>query len=193
MSVRTRIIWVFMVVVCIAVGLILASQFALFKQENKNENPDALSDITQKKVPLDYKDYEDWRVACVKTSGQCQMFQRLSTQKRNQVLLMAIVTHIEKEGKKLPVIRFITPIGVELPVGLGFRIDEQKAKNVAFKVCGPGGCIAEFGFNDTLLSNLKKSKNMIITFKLAGQKPISVAVSLKGFSEAFDSLKQSLS
>lgn len=188
-SARKYALWVIMGVLCVGIGLILASQFVFSKEENKNIDPIANADIKQGKAPLDVNDFDDWRVVCAKGGGQCQMFQRISAQKGNQVLLTATVTYIKNKGKETPVLRFIVPMGAQLTAGLGFRIDDQKAKNVPFQVCGPGGCITELAFDNTLVENLKKSKNMIITFKPIGQKPVSIAVSLKGFSQAFDALK----
>lgn len=184
---RKRIIWIAVIAICAGVALALASQFVFSKEKDVYKMANAAH--AQNKASVDEVDFDDWRVACTKDRSQCQMFQRISTQKGKRPLLTAIVTYIGKEGAKVPVMRFVVPMGVRLPAGLGFRIDDQKAQNIPFQICGPGGCITESPFDDAVLANLRKSKNIIISFKLAGQKPLSVAVSLKGFAAAFDNLK----
>lgn len=138
------------------------------------------------------KDYKDWRLVCNKAETQCRIFQRLSLQKDEQLqtLLTASLGAVkDKKGIVLTDMRLTSPIGVVLPLGMVFKVDEGEEVNVNYHVCTPEGCLAEFVLSDDGLKQLKKGTTMSVAYQIAGlPKPVNVGLSLKGFTKAHKEL-----
>ena len=134
-----------------------------------------------------------WEVVCLtEKPDQCRMRQvgTIADGKR------ALVVHIGKlkdykgsDGQTIPAaIRITTPLGTLLREGLKLKIDGGQEQTGIYNVCVPSGCIVSEPITDDFLKQLKKGSVAKMSFSVLQQGPLSVDISLKGFTKAFGAL-----
>ena len=134
-----------------------------------------------------------WEVVCVtEKPDQCRMRQigTIADGKR------ALVVHIGKlkdykgpDGKPVPAaIRITTPLGTLLREGLKLKIDSGPEQTGVYNVCIPSGCIVSEPISDEFLKRLKGGNVAKMSFSVLQQGALSVDISLKGFTKAYDAL-----
>ena len=98
-----------------------------------------------------------WQVSCRTPPGakeeKCALVQSVTAEDRPNVGLTVVFYKAIGEDKKL--LRVVVPLGVLLPTGLGFKIDDQDVGNAPFLKCGKRGCIAEVVLQDEVIKKMK--------------------------------------
>ncbi|MFQ5438207.1 MAG: invasion associated locus B family protein, partial [Paracoccaceae bacterium] len=86
------------------------------------------------------------------------------------------------------------PLGVMLPNGMVFAVDDKKPKQYPFAFCSNVGCVARVGFTALELESLRSGSNGKITIRMINNpgQPIDIGLSLKGFSAAFAALSKKI-
>jgi invasion protein IalB len=84
---------------------------------------------------------------------------------------------------------FILPLGILLPAGMTFNIDDGEKNKLPVRICLPGGCKVRMILNKKLIGALKKGNQATVTF-VGGKtrKQIIVEISLNGFTKAMSAL-----
>jgi invasion protein IalB len=132
-----------------------------------------------------------WRTVCsTEADGKwrCQMVRTVPGPNHKGVLMQMVITRSASE--KGTQAQFLVPLGVHLPAGVEFTPEKSKPLKVAYTSCSAAGCIAPFTMDDALVGQLKAGGKLDVRFLMRDQKPVSVAIDLKGFAEAFDKLTQ---
>lgn len=185
----------------LALGLLLI-QPVVSGAQGTAPAPAPASAIAATKPAMETKDYGDWRLECrsVKDGKKvCNLFQRIVAEekenKKKHMMLEAkagIFSEEGKDGKVKSVTRLllITPLGTLLPAQLTLKLDEEKQVSLPFLVCAPEGCLADFVFEGALLEKIKKGKKLLVAYKRMNSKPITVGVSLNGFSAGLKALAE---
>ncbi|MDR0781923.1 MAG: invasion associated locus B family protein [Pseudomonadales bacterium] len=130
--------------------------------------------------------YDDWTVACVvQAAGKtCAMQQEQHVQQSGQLVLAA---ELRPAGTGVGG-TLVLPFGLALAKGATVQIDEGAVSApLAFSTCVPVGCVVPVSFDAKMLDGLRKG----VAFKIkvvpdGGGDAAQFAVSLKGFSAAFD-------
>lgn len=197
--------WPAMVVAaCLAVGLSGGFSGASAQQA---------ADQQQLPAPVVKATHGDWVVRCQKltvqvskpaaegTAGktdkappetrevqQCGMSQRVFDTKNKKIFLNVVV--LKRTGEKAPPgeIQLVAPLGVFLPGGVGMEIDTKPIGRIGFLSCQPYGCVTVSEITPELLDQLKKGTAANMVIYIAPGQGVPLAVSLKGFSKAFDEL-----
>jgi invasion protein IalB len=78
------------------------------------------------------------------------------------------------------------PPGRLLPSGIKVRIDENEGFTLPYLVCFPQRCIAEANLSQELVDRMKSGGQMTVTSTNFQAKPNPVAITLAGFTAAFD-------
>ncbi len=139
--------------------------------------------------------FEDWTVGCEKPPGEkterCFIYQTVVNKKSNQPVLQMAVGYLPGKAKNddRPAALLTLPLGVALPPGVGFKIDDGKMIRLQFERCVPTGCIAGFPLNNDLLGKLKKGLKVEVRVS-DGQKVVTLPLSLKGFTAGFEALEK---
>jgi invasion protein IalB len=139
--------------------------------------------------------FDDWSMQCLSsTKGKyCGLYQKANGTVDGKSI-PAVVAEVEisktKDGKKLPHLRLITPLGVWLPTNIGFKLDEEKQNVIPFFMCGRTGCMSELTLEPQHVEKLKKGKKLVIGYKLSPKKQVESTLSLKGFAAALDALQK---
>jgi len=77
----------------------------------------------------------------------------------------------------------VVPLGIAIPAGVAFKVDESKQTMMAIEQCTPVGCEAAIKLDAKLLDQFKKGQVLKVGFMIRG-KTLVVPISLKGFSGA---------
>ncbi len=141
----------------------------------------------------DGQEFKDWSARCETPKGaeqeRCYIFQRLVTKKDDGYLpvLHVLVGYITADGK--PGLFATVPLGVSLPQGLQIRVDGGEPIRFGYSHCNNQGCLGALALSDDLIAKMKAGKEAMITFHAGTEQPVSIRVSLKGFTAGFNALR----
>lgn len=150
------------------------------------QNQDAQSELVK-------EEHGDWQIICFNVGeteeNQCRMYQLLTNADGAAVAELNVI-NLENAAQAAAGVNFITPLGTLLTAQAGMRIDEGPVKRYPFGWCEQSGCISRFGLTEEELDELKKGNKayMTLTAFNAPQNPITLEVSLKGFTAGWDAL-----
>lgn len=134
--------------------------------------------------------FQDWMLRCQPASQSrpktCVLTQSLVSNEDGRKVLQITVGRFGEEQLLGAVIA--VPIGVRLPPGLSFWVDDSEARRIRFERCDPGSCQAQLKVNDELLKSLQAGLIGHVTFQNGIGQPITINFSLKGFTAAFKAL-----
>ncbi|MCW8881378.1 MAG: invasion associated locus B family protein [Sedimenticola sp.] len=136
--------------------------------------------------------FGDWGKRCEtpKEGGDevCFIFQQLKVKENNQTILF-VTMGIAPNGKG-PVMVLTTPLGVALQAGMQLQVGEEgEPIRAAYNLCLTNGCRASLLLDEKLLEAMKGGEKLFVAFANAQGKGIKLAVSLKGFTDASNSLQ----
>ena len=88
-----------------------------------------------------------------------------------------------------------TPLETFLPTGLGWSVgDAEEMRVEGFRMCAVIGCVARIGFSAEEIDAMKRGThaNIVIAPFVAVDQPVTIRVSLLGFTAALDDLQARL-
>lgn len=136
----------------------------------------------------------DWEIHCQKGTDNCVMLQLANNTEGKRSLLIQIqrVAGIPpQDGVKIAgSITVTVPLGVFLNTGLGAKIDSKQLGGLPFNYCVDTGCVAEAPLTEETVGRMKKGSTAVFSFNLITRGRIDVPVSLRGYTKAFNSLKE---
>ncbi|RLL70930.1 invasion associated locus B family protein [Paenirhodobacter hankyongi] len=138
------------------------------------------------------KTFDDWALQCVHTedgNDPCQMYQLLKDEKGNNVADISMVA-LTGSAKAVAGATIMTPLETLLTQGVTLKIDTNEARSYPFTFCAPVGCFARVGLTAEELAAFKKGNKVSMTVVpvAAPDHPVTVAISLKGFTAAYDAV-----
>ncbi len=147
------------------------------------EQPAAPEIVTEK--------FGDWEKRCTADQTNCFIYQLARDQAGNPVAEVTIVTLPEGDSA-LAGATIVTPLGTLLNAGLIIQVDSGQARKYDYGWCTRSGCFARFGLEADYITNLKRGNRAIMQLASvsAPERPITLNVSLTGFTAAFDSLPE---
>jgi invasion protein IalB len=171
----------------VLLGALLLPSRAPVSAAGKDSKPAAA------KPGMETKDFEDWRLQCAKTPqggrANCRIYQRIVLQQGKAPVLAAFVIIAKINDKPVPVMKVVTPLGVDLSAGVAMKVDEEKQVNLPYQVCLPGGCIARLAPDSDFLGKLRHGQKFLAGFRRAQVAQTSTfSLSLKGFGKALAAL-----
>ena len=133
--------------------------------------------------------FKDWTVRCEKPAEDmpdtCFIYQTLVNEQQEPVLQM-VVGYLGRDAQ--PVVIFTAPLGVALRPGVGVKVDQADIFKLPYDRCGPQGCIAGGPLSDQHIQAFKNGvKSQIVLHD--GRQPISLEISLSGFTAGFNALR----
>ena len=141
--------------------------------------------------------FGDWAVRCDMVPGAdgaasskvCHAFIEIAAKETNKrVLLVGIGPRPNEDGYFLLA---VAPLGLVLPKGIGFKVDEGEGFAVPFFTCIPQGCQTSVPLDDARVKEIRSGKALTVHVMDMQRGEISIPVSLSGVSAALDSLKGS--
>lgn len=137
--------------------------------------------------------YGDWQLRCLKTqdgSDPCEIYQLLKDANGNSVAEVTMLA-LPDGGQAAAASTIVVPLETLLPRQLQVAIDANKPKFYPFTFCTPVGCFSRIGFTADEIEGLKKGTKATVSVvpMVAPDKLVSVDISLKGFTDAYDAVK----
>lgn len=132
------------------------------------------------------RSFKDWTATCPTADTQhplCFIMQNLALKKTGKRILSVRVGPLSGNGQ--PMLLVTVPLGVFLPAGIELSIDGANAKRVDYQFCNAEGCSAVIALSPGALERLKAGRQARVVFEDARERPISVPVSLLGFTAAY--------
>lgn len=156
-----------------------------------------VAEDTESQIGKDFikEEFDDWDILCtIVAEGKkpnCRLYQVLEDENGGAVAELSIIALSEKAQAEAGV-NFVSPLGTLLTSQVSLRIDSGQVKRYPFGWCEAQGCVARFGLTKPELGNLKKGNKAIFTIAAAAapKNPLVLTVSLKGYTAAWDALKE---
>lgn len=129
----------------------------------------------------------NWRVNCdgEGEARRCTVLQNLvADQGQGQQRLLTVM--IQPGADAAPALLLALPHGLFLPAGVQMQIDKGEAQKLVIQTADQNGSYAGTALDAALIERLKQGSALDITFQSAQQQPVTVPVTLAGFSKAFE-------
>jgi len=78
------------------------------------------------------------------------------------------------------------PLGMLLPFGVSWQIDEAKPVRVPYILCDPMSCSTQLVINEQYVNSLKKGNKLKLTAKNQKSQDVTIEITLAGFTAAYD-------
>lgn len=133
--------------------------------------------------------FGDWQVRCAPEGNECFMYQLALDAEKNPVAEVSILK-LPEEAEADAGVTVVTPLGTLLPQGVAVQIDGGENRQYPFAWCSQVGCFSRFGLNRPSIDAMKRGKSGSLTLHAiaAPEQPVRLALSLTGFTAAYDSL-----
>ncbi|MEP2532521.1 invasion associated locus B family protein [Shimia sp.] len=133
----------------------------------------------------------DWDLQCAKDGPEprpCRMYQLLKDNQGNAVVEITLYKLKQPAGDAVAGATVIVPLETLLTGQLTMSVDGQNTKRYPFSFCNPVGCFARIGLSQTDIDSLKAGNvsDLSVVPAIAPDQVVSAAMSLKGFTKAYD-------
>lgn len=149
--------------------------------------------------PFEAAVHNDWSIMCERTDAveatNCEMYQLLRDASGSPIAEISVVA-LPFGAEFAAGATITTPLETFLPTGMGWHIGSAEDMRVEpFRVCTVVGCIVRMGLNVEDIDAMKAGAQATITIApfVQIEQPIEIAVSLSGFTAAYDDLQTRLS
>jgi invasion protein IalB len=136
-------------------------------------------------------DANPWAVNCSSGSAnselQCQVSQNLTEAKTGQRVLTVTVRRDSSNGSLAMLLAL--PHGLFLPSGASYQIDQGQKTVIAIQTSDQNGAYAATPLSPELVKAMKSGTNLNIGMESVTRKPVTIPVSLAGFTAAIAKLE----
>ncbi|PBB22776.1 invasion associated locus B family protein [Mesorhizobium sp. WSM4311] len=136
-------------------------------------------------------DANAWAVNCSSGSAtnelQCQVSQTLTEAKTGQRVLTVTVRRDNANGSSAMLLAL--PHGLFLPSGVSYQVDQGQKIVIAIQTSDQNGAYAATPLSPELLKTMKSGTNLNISMESVTRKPVTIPVSLAGFTTAIAKLE----
>lgn len=133
--------------------------------------------------------FGDWQIRCAPDGNECFMYQLALDAQKNPVAEVSILK-LPEAAEADAGVTIVTPLGTLLPQGVVLQVDAGEKRQYPFAWCSQVGCFARFGLTKPAIDGMKRGKGGTISLVsiAAPQTPVTLNLSLSGFTAAYDSL-----
>ena len=141
--------------------------------------------------------YGEWELRCIKAEvmkdEECRVFNFLVDQDGNTIAQLDM-QFLATGGKAVAGVDIATPLGSLLTAQVVLKIDAGKAKRYPYTWCDQQGCYARFGMTQEEIEAMKRGAkaNVIISSVAAPDQPLSMDLSLSGFTAVWNAIAPQL-
>lgn len=148
-----------------------------------------LEGAVQELPDSEVRQYKDWAVQCrqPESAGSkiCVMFQR-QVLEDGRTLLVTTVRKTADETDSVATLQL--PLGVLLEPGVSISVDDGDTRVLPYRLCNTNGCLVTFALNEQMKTAFTKGEAAQVVVTAANEEPITVRISLNGFSAALNTL-----
>jgi invasion protein IalB len=132
-----------------------------------------------------------WSVRCASASREapleCAMEQNAVLSKTGQTVVSVNIR--VPSDTHAPIFLVQLPLGLNLPGGAKFQVDDGKATELELQTCENRGCYASTPLAPEVITALKSGKQMKVSFQTLNKETISIPMPLTDFASAYDKIK----
>lgn len=138
--------------------------------------------------PSEEKLFKDWTVRCypVASPTPCEMLELRVAKKSGQRVLGLLFAYMP--ARDAHILQISVPLGVSLANGLVVNADPYKSGVLKFRRCDQMGCYVETAVGNDIIAQMAKGSKGQIGIVTVDGRPINLAFSMDGFSEAHAAL-----
>jgi invasion protein IalB len=141
--------------------------------------------------PANAAPHPGWAARCSSASREapleCAIEQTAVLSKTGQLIVLVNI-HVASDTHA-PVAFVQLPLGLNLPVGATFQVDDGKVIDLQIQTCENRGCYASTPIAPELLATLKSGKQLKVSFQNLAKETITVPIPLTDFAVAYDKIK----
>jgi invasion protein IalB len=132
-----------------------------------------------------------WAVRCTSASREapleCAMEQTAVLSKTGQLIVLVNIR--VPSDTRVPVAMVQLPLGLNLPGGAKFQVDDGKAADLQIQTCENRGCYAGAAIATDVLAALKSGKELKVSFQNLAKETITIPMPLTDFATAYEKIK----
>jgi invasion protein IalB len=132
-----------------------------------------------------------WAARCSSPSREapmeCAMEQQAVQSKTGQ--LIALVNIRVPGDTHTPIAAVQLPLGLNLPAGAKFQVDDGKVVDLQIQTCEARGCFAGGPIAPDLLAAMKSGKQLKLSFQNLAKETMTIPMPLADFAAAYDKIK----
>lgn len=134
--------------------------------------------------------FNDWEQRCVGETNECVLFQVANNDLGRPAAEFSMVK-LTGSTNAVAGVTAVFPLGVVLPEGVVFRVDQGRAQQFQYSFCVETGCVTRFALNQGQIDAMKAGANLTLTVSAinVAENPIPLTISLAGFTAAYDALE----
>ncbi|WP_338723863.1 invasion associated locus B family protein [Devosia sp. XK-2] len=180
-------------VASVAVAALMLSPMASFAQEATTEQPaaeapapadgSATQDVAE---AVDSLASQNWLKVCDPLpDGQKACLMRQVVLANGQFLGSFLLRDDPGQESRLLAVAAV-PLGVLLPFGLTWQIDNAKPVRVPYMLCDVQSCSTQLVINEQYVNSLKRGNKLTLTAKNRQNQDLSIEINLAGFTATYD-------
>jgi len=136
----------------------------------------------------------DWDVVCAQSNDENCVIRQIGKNAQGNDVMVVTVRSLDgvkaDNGQDVPAaIDVVAPLGVALRAGLRVKIDGGEDRAAPFDICIESGCLVRSPVGQEFLAALKAGNSASMTVVAPNQGEVSINISLRGFTKAFNSLR----
>jgi invasion protein IalB len=132
-----------------------------------------------------------WVARCSSASRsaplECAIEQSAVLTKTGQLIVLVNV-RVSAETRA-PIALVQLPLGLNLPAGAKFQVDDSKTSELQIQTCEARGCYANLQISPDVLGALKSGKQLKVSFQNLAKETISIPMPLTDFAAAYEKIK----
>jgi invasion protein IalB len=132
-----------------------------------------------------------WSARCGSASRdapmECAMEQQAVQSKTGQ--LVALINIRVPSDTHTPIATVQLPLGLNLPSGAKFQVDDGKVADLTIQTCEARGCFAGGPIAPDLLAAMRTGKQLKLSFQNLAKETITIPMPLADFAAAYDKIK----
>jgi invasion protein IalB len=132
-----------------------------------------------------------WAARCTSASREapleCAIEQTAVLSKTGQLIVLVNIR--VPSDTHTPVALVQLPLGLNLPVGAKFQVDDGKPIDLQIQTCENRGCYASTPIAPELLTALKSGKQLKVSFQNLNKETITIPMPLADFAGAYEKIK----
>ena len=118
---------------------------------------------------------------------ECAVEQTAVLTKTGQLIVLVNI-RVSAETRA-PIALVQLPLGLNLPAGAKFQVDDGKTSDLQIQTCEARGCYANLQISPDVLAALKSGKQLKVSFQNTAKETISIPMPLADFAAAYEKIK----
>jgi invasion protein IalB len=132
-----------------------------------------------------------WAARCNSASRdaplECAIEQTAVLSKTGQLIVLVNIR--VPSDTHTPVALVQLPLGLNLPGGARFQVDDGKVTDLTIQTCENRGCFASVPIASDLLAAMKSGKQLKLSFQTLAKETVTIPLPLADFAAAYDKIK----